>query len=55
MKPRKLFEYSIDNGFMKGVFCTWNERRVRRHLRRLLGWKLYLQVRKMIVIKEIKI
>ena len=55
MKQIKLFEYSIDNGFMKGVFCTWNEKRVRRHLRRLLGWKLYRQVRESIVIKEVEI
>ena len=55
MKPIKLFEYSIDNGFMKGVFCARNEKRVRRHLRRLLGWKLYRQVRESIVIKEVEI
>jgi hypothetical protein len=55
MKPVKQFAYSIDNGFMEGVFHTWNERRVRRHLRRLLGWKLYLQVRKMIIIKEVEL
>jgi len=55
MKQIKQFEYSIDNGFMKGAFCTWNEKRVRRHLRQLLGWKLYFQVRKMIIIKEVEI
>jgi hypothetical protein len=55
MKQIKQFEYSIDNGFIKGVFYTYNERRVRRYLRQLLGWKLYLQVRKYIVIKEAKI
>lgn len=54
MKQIKRFEYSIDNGFVKGVFCTWNERRVRKYLRKLLGWKLYLKVRKMIVIKEVE-
>lgn len=55
MKELKRFEYSIDSGFMKGAFCARNEKRVRRHLRKLLGWKLYLQVRKMIVIKEVEI
>ena len=54
MKQLKRFRYSIDNDFMKGVFYTWNERRVRRHLRQLLGWKLYFKVRKMIVIKEVE-
>lgn len=55
MKQIKQFEYSIDNGFMKGIFCTWNEKRVRRHLRQLLGWKLYFQVRKMINIQEVSL
>lgn len=54
MKQIKRFEYSIDNDFMKGTFFTWNERRVRRYLRWLLGWKLYFSVRKMIVIKEVE-
>ena len=53
MKQLKQFEYSIDNGFVKGVFCTWSERRVRRHLRQVFGWKLYFKIRKMIVIKEV--
>lgn len=52
MKQIKRFEYSIDNNFMKGVFYARTERRVRIYLRRLLGWKLYFRVRKMIVIKE---
>ena len=52
MKQLKKFEYSIDNGFMEGVFYAWNEKRVRRHLRQLLGWKLYFKVRKYIVINE---
>ena len=55
MEQIKKFEYSIDNDFMKGAFYTWNEKRVRRYLRQLLGWKLYFKVRKLIVIKEIKI
>jgi hypothetical protein len=55
MKQVKKFEYSIDNGFMKGAFCTWNKKRVRRHLRQLLGWKLYFKVRKMITIKEVQL
>ena len=54
MKQIKKFEYSIDN-FMRGAFCTWNEKRVRKYLRKLLGWRLYFQVRKMIVIKEVEI
>ena len=54
MKPVKQFEYSVDNGFMKGVFYTWSERRVRRHLRRLLGWRVYFKVRKLITIKEVE-
>ena len=54
MKKLKQFSYSIDNGFMKGVFYTWNEKRVRRQLRQVLGWKLYFKVRKMIVIKEVE-
>ena len=54
MKQLKQFRYSIDNDFMKGVFYTWNERRVRRHLRYLLGWRLYFKVRKKIVIKEVE-
>ena len=53
MKQLKQFSYSIDNDFMQGMFFTWSERRVRRYLRRLLGWKLYLQVRKYIVITEV--
>ena len=55
MKQLKQFRYSIDNGFMEGVFYAWNERRVRRYLRQLLGWKMYFKIRKMIVIKEVKI
>lgn len=55
MKQLKQFEYSIDNGFVKGTFITWNEKRVRRYLRQLLGWKIYFRVRKMIVIKEVEI
>lgn len=54
MKQIKQFEYSIGNVFMKGIFHTWNERRVRRYLRKLLGWKMYLQVRKYITIDEVK-
>jgi hypothetical protein len=54
MKQIKKFEYSIDN-FVRGTFCTFNEKRVRKYLRRLLGWKLYFKVRKMIIIKEVKI
>ena len=55
MKLVKQFEYSIDNDFMKGIFYTWNEKRVRKYLRQLLGWKLYFKVRKMIVIKEVQL
>lgn len=55
MKQIKQFEYSIDNGSMEGTFCTWNEKRVRRFLRRLLGWKLYFKVRKMINIQEVQL
>lgn len=55
MKQVKKFEYSIDNGFMTGTFCAWNERSVRRYLRRLLGWRLYFKVHKMISIKEVQI
>lgn len=55
MKRLKRFAYSIDNDFMKGVFYTWNERSVRRYLRRLLGWKLYFKVHKMISIKEVQV
>lgn len=55
MRPLKQFSYSIGNDFMTGTFITWNKRRVRRYLRRLLGWKTYLQVRKDIVITEGKL
>lgn len=55
MKQIKQFEYSIDNGFVKGTFQTWNKKRVRRYLRQMLGWKLYFKVRKMIVIKEVEL
>lgn len=52
MKQLKQFRYSIDNDFMKGVFYAWNERQVRRRLRQVLGWKLYLRMRKYITISE---
>lgn len=52
MKQLKQFRYSIGNGFMQGVFYTRNERQVRRYLRQLLGWKMYLLWRKDIVITE---
>jgi hypothetical protein len=55
MKQLKKFEYSIDNGFMTGDFYTWNKKRVRKHLRYLLGWKLYFKVRKMINIQEVQL
>lgn len=54
MKQLKQFEYSIDNGFVKGVFFAYNARQGRRFLRQLLGWKLYLQVRKDIIINEVE-
>ena len=53
MKQLKQFRYSIDNGFMKGVFYTRSERQVRKYLRQALGWKLYLQLRKDITIDEV--
>jgi hypothetical protein len=54
MKKIKRFEYSIDNGFMKGAFYALDEKQVRKYLRKLLGWKLYRQVRESIIIKEVE-
>lgn len=53
MKNVKLYEYEAD-GFIKGRFMTYSPRRVRRHIRRLLGFINYMRVRKYLTIKEVE-
>ena len=54
MNSEKVYEYTIDNGFIKGQTIAHNEKEVRRFLRKLLGLKLYLRVRKIITIKKVQ-
>ena len=53
MKNLKIYEYEAD-GFIKGRFVTYAPRRVRRHIRRLLGFITYMRIRKYLTIKEVK-
>ncbi len=53
MKNLKLYEYEAD-GFIKGRLMADTPRRVRRHIRKLLGFILYMRIRKYITIKEVK-
>lgn len=53
MKNVKLYEYEAD-GFIKGRFMTYSPRRVRRHIRRLLGFINYMRIRKYLTIKEVE-
>ncbi len=54
MRKLKLYHYELEDGFLSGQFWTWNKRRVRRHIRQLLGWGLYLKVRKILTITEVE-
>jgi hypothetical protein len=54
MKRPKIYEYEID-GFMKGRFVTYSPHRVRRHIRKLLGFITYMRIRKYLTIKEVEI
>lgn len=53
MKQVKIYEYNVDN-FIKGRFATYSPRRVRRHLRYLLGFVLYWKIRKNLIITEVE-
>ena len=53
MRKVKVYKYFIDNGFVKGQVCAYNEKGARRHLRKLLGLSLYFKVHKLITIQEI--
>lgn len=53
MKQVRIYEYNAD-GFIKGRFATYSPRRVRRHLRKMLGWVLYWKIRKYLTITEVE-
>jgi hypothetical protein len=53
MKQIKIYEYNVNN-FIKGRFATYAPRRVRRHLRNLLGCVLYWKIRKYLTITEVE-
>ena len=53
MRKLKIYVYDAD-GFVRGQFTTYAPHRVRRYLRKMLGFKLYWKLRKNITISEVK-
>ena len=51
MKEIKVYRYNADDIF-KGQYCATSPKGVRRYLRHLFGLKIYLRIRKYLIIEE---